>query len=213
LSNLWSKLNPRERKVAELLLLGCDQAEIAKKLNLARRTVKEYYRRMFVHAEISDFTGIKQVKLVVMLYRERHQFDSTPHLQQYASLTLDRVNRKTEIHIPIVSRPKEADAASLQQQIAELYKLTADQQAQIKSLREQIEANSAAALQAKVDPHTLGVEQGAGFGRAGALFLGGSSCSQENDAGLHRHEEGTGESCVSPSSRSSGSTPSILQRI
>jgi DNA-binding NarL/FixJ family response regulator len=45
LTNLWTELTPREHEVAELLLLGCDQAEIAKELKLARRTVKFYFNR------------------------------------------------------------------------------------------------------------------------------------------------------------------------
>ncbi len=52
-------------------MLGCDQAEIAEELNLARRTVKLYFAKMFRQAGLSDFTGVKRVKLAVMLYRER----------------------------------------------------------------------------------------------------------------------------------------------
>jgi DNA-binding NarL/FixJ family response regulator len=73
LTNLWTKLTPREHEVAELLLLlGCDQAEIAKELKMSRRTVKAYFNRMFGRAGLSDFTGIKRVQLAVMLHRERH---------------------------------------------------------------------------------------------------------------------------------------------
>jgi DNA-binding NarL/FixJ family response regulator len=71
LTNLWSKLSRREHEVAELLLLGCDQAEIAKELKMSRRTVKAYFNRMFIRAGLSDFTGIKRVQLAVMLQRER----------------------------------------------------------------------------------------------------------------------------------------------
>jgi DNA-binding NarL/FixJ family response regulator len=73
LTNLWTELTPREHEVAELLLLGCDQAEIAKELKLARRTVKFYFNRMFMRAGLSDTTGIKQVQLAVMLFRERRR--------------------------------------------------------------------------------------------------------------------------------------------
>ena len=72
LTNLWIKLTPREHEVAELLLLGCDQAEIAKELTMSRRTVKAYFNRMFLRAGLSDFTGIKRVQLAMMLHRERH---------------------------------------------------------------------------------------------------------------------------------------------
>ena len=71
MTNLWTKLTPREREVAELLLQGCDQADIAKELKMARRTVKAHFNKMFIRAELSDFTGMKRVQLAVMLHRER----------------------------------------------------------------------------------------------------------------------------------------------
>jgi DNA-binding NarL/FixJ family response regulator len=70
-NNLLTQLTPREHEVAELLLRGCDQAEIAKELKMARRTVKAYLNRLYVRAGLSDFTGIKRVQLTVMLHRER----------------------------------------------------------------------------------------------------------------------------------------------
>ena len=72
-----------------------------------------------------------------------------------------------------VARQKEAASAPLQQQITELAKLSNDQQAQIKSLHEQMDANAAAAAQAKIDAHAQGVQQGAGYGAAGTLLLVG----------------------------------------
>ena len=75
LTNIWTKLSPREHEVAELLLLGCDQAEIAKELKPARRTVKLYFNKMFIRAGLSEFTGIKRVQLAVMLHRERHNLN------------------------------------------------------------------------------------------------------------------------------------------
>jgi hypothetical protein len=72
-------------------------------------------------------------------------------------------------------------SAPLQQQIEELNKLATDQQAQIKVLSDQIQADSIAAFQAKVDSatalkakdlaHTEGLQQGAGIGMGAALFL------------------------------------------
>jgi hypothetical protein len=61
----------------------------------------------------------------------------------------------------------------LQQQVADLTKLTNDEQAQIKSLQEQMQADSAAALQAKADTHTIGLQEGAGGGVGGTLLLVG----------------------------------------
>jgi hypothetical protein len=73
-------------------------------------------------------------------------------------------------------------AAPLQQQIEDLNKLVTDQQAQIKGLSDQIQADSIAAFQAKVDSatavlqaktaaHTEGLQQGAGIGMGAALLL------------------------------------------
>ena len=74
-------------------------------------------------------------------------------------------------------------AAPLQQQIEDLNKLTTDQQAQIKKLSDQIEADSVVAIQAKLDyatavraktaAHTEGLEQGIGIGVGAMLILCG----------------------------------------
>jgi hypothetical protein len=70
----------------------------------------------------------------------------------------------------------------LQQQIADLNKLTTDQQAQIKKLSDQIQSDAAAALQAKSDyatavvqaktaAHTEGLQEGAGIGVGVTLLV------------------------------------------
>jgi DNA-binding NarL/FixJ family response regulator len=66
---MWEQLTRREKQVAELILEACDKKEIAAKLLISPRTVKSYFRSMFVKFAIRD--GIKHVKLAVMLYRER----------------------------------------------------------------------------------------------------------------------------------------------
>jgi len=53
------KLGPREQQIVELLLQGCDNAEIARQLNMARRTVKAHFNRLFLRYGISG--GIKRV--------------------------------------------------------------------------------------------------------------------------------------------------------
>jgi DNA-binding NarL/FixJ family response regulator len=63
------RLAPRERQVIELLLQGCDNAEIARELNMARRTVKAHFNRLFLRFGISG--GIKRVKLATLLYRRQ----------------------------------------------------------------------------------------------------------------------------------------------
>jgi len=62
-------LGPREQQIADLLLEGCDNAEIAKQLNMARRTVKAHFNRLFLRFGIRS--GIKRVKLATLLYRRQ----------------------------------------------------------------------------------------------------------------------------------------------
>lgn len=57
-------LTPREREIVNLLLQGCDNAEIARQLEMAPRTVKAHLNRMFARFAISD--GIKRVKLATL---------------------------------------------------------------------------------------------------------------------------------------------------
>ncbi|MGA8507042.1 MAG: hypothetical protein WB762_15675 [Candidatus Sulfotelmatobacter sp.] len=63
-------------------------------------------------------------------------------------------------------RQAELEAAPLQQQVADLTKLTTDEQAHIKSLQEQIQADSAAA-------HREGLEDGSAMGAGVTLVLFG----------------------------------------
>jgi DNA-binding NarL/FixJ family response regulator len=63
------RLGPREQQVTELLLQGCGNAEIARELKMAPRTVKAHFNRLFLRFGISD--GIRRVKLATLLYRMR----------------------------------------------------------------------------------------------------------------------------------------------
>src|SRR5271167_649705 len=77
------RLGPRERQIVELLLQGCDNAEIASQLNMARRTVKAHFNRLFLRFGITD--GIKRVKLATFLYRR--QLCSEGNFTESGSLT------------------------------------------------------------------------------------------------------------------------------
>src|ERR1700722_245842 len=63
------RLGPREKQIAELLLQGCDNTEIASQLKMARRTVKAHFNRLFQRFGIRN--GIKRVKLATTLYRRQ----------------------------------------------------------------------------------------------------------------------------------------------
>jgi hypothetical protein len=69
LKNKSVRLGPREQQIANLLLQGCDNAEIGKELNMASRTVKAYFNRLFTRFDIHG--GIKRVKLATLLYRRQ----------------------------------------------------------------------------------------------------------------------------------------------
>jgi Bacterial regulatory proteins, luxR family len=64
-----AQLGPREQQIAELLLQGCDNSEIARQLKMARRTVKAHFNRLFLKFGINS--GIKRVKLATLLYRRQ----------------------------------------------------------------------------------------------------------------------------------------------
>lgn len=66
---LADRLSQNERRVAALLLEGCQNAEIAQRLAMNPRTVKKHFARMFHKFEIRG--GIKRIKLAVLLYRDQ----------------------------------------------------------------------------------------------------------------------------------------------
>ncbi len=65
----YSQMGPRERQIIDLLLQGCDNSEIARDLNIAERTVKAHFNRLFLRFGIKG--GIKRVKLATLLYRRQ----------------------------------------------------------------------------------------------------------------------------------------------
>ena len=69
MKNQPGSLGPRERQIVELLLRGCVNAEIARELKMAPRTVKVHFNRLYLRFGISD--GIKRVKLATMMYRRQ----------------------------------------------------------------------------------------------------------------------------------------------
>src|ERR1700687_4879800 len=65
----FQQVGPRERQIIDLLLQGCDNSEIARDLNIAERTVKAHFNRLFLRFGIKG--GIKRVKLATLLYRRQ----------------------------------------------------------------------------------------------------------------------------------------------
>src|ERR1700730_6120232 len=65
----FDQVGPRERQIIDLLLQGCDNSELARDLNIAERTVKAHFNRLFLRFGIKG--GIKRVKLATLLYRRQ----------------------------------------------------------------------------------------------------------------------------------------------
>src|SRR5215469_7377197 len=89
------RLGKRDQQITELLLQGCDNAEIADQLKMARRTVKARFNRLFLRFGITE--GIKRVKLAVLLYRRQlcQQTNATVHeLPANASIALSNLSPK-----------------------------------------------------------------------------------------------------------------------
>jgi hypothetical protein len=99
------RLAPREQQIAELLLQGCDNEEIGKQLNIARRTVKAHFNRLFLRFGIQD--GVKRVKLATLLYRRQ--------LCSEASATENEVPANESSRLSS-SSPKDSRIAKLQTQ-------------------------------------------------------------------------------------------------
>lgn len=57
-------------KMAVLILECCENKEIAQRLGLAQRTIKHYRNLMYKQHNIT--TGVKAVKLAVLLYRQQY---------------------------------------------------------------------------------------------------------------------------------------------
>lgn len=88
----------------------------------------------------------------------------------------EAVARRQQEEIQLyVNRQKElasqAATAPLQQQIADLTKLTGDQQAQISKLQGQMQADATAATEGRQNAHQQGLLEGVGIGGAGVLIL------------------------------------------
>jgi hypothetical protein len=82
--------------------------------------------------------------------------------------------QREEIQLYVTRQKELASAAAtapLEQQIADLNKLSADQQAQLKKLQEQMQIDAAAALEAKTASHAEGMQKGIMFGAGGMLLL------------------------------------------
>jgi DNA-binding NarL/FixJ family response regulator len=61
----------RRRQIIALLLQGCSNPEIAVELKIKERTVKEYFKNLFIQYNITG--GFKRVKLATLLYRRQQQ--------------------------------------------------------------------------------------------------------------------------------------------
>lgn len=61
-------MTPRERQVADLLLTGASNRDIAKELKISPRTVKAHLYHLRLRYQARN-----RVKLAIVLYRERQE--------------------------------------------------------------------------------------------------------------------------------------------
>jgi Bacterial regulatory proteins, luxR family len=120
------QLAPREQQIAELLLQGCENDEIGKRLNIARRTVKAHFNRLFVRFGIT--TGIKRVKLATLLYRRQlcleasateNEFQAPGSIESLSSwpkgsktVTLRMQSEPQNMSLKTISEPSTTNSAS-----------------------------------------------------------------------------------------------------
>ena len=90
--------------------------------------------------------------------------------RNYNQAVAQRLGEQIKIY---ADRQAQLASAPLQQQVTDLTKLTADEQTQIKNLQEQMQADSAAALQEKSAAHRDGLEYGSGIGTGIMLLICG----------------------------------------
>jgi DNA-binding NarL/FixJ family response regulator len=60
------RLGKRDRQIAELLLQGCDNEGIAKRLNIRRRTVKAHFNRLFLKFGIKEGYKARQASSITV---------------------------------------------------------------------------------------------------------------------------------------------------
>jgi DNA-binding NarL/FixJ family response regulator len=62
------KVTPRDRQVLDLLVQGCSNKEIAGRLSISPRTVKQHLRTLFLRAGIRE--GRKRVRLATAAFEK-----------------------------------------------------------------------------------------------------------------------------------------------
>lgn len=72
------KITSVEQKIINLLLHGFDNKAIAAEIGIMPRTVKAHFNRLFLKFRIE--TGIKRVKLAVLLFRRQRCKINTVHV-------------------------------------------------------------------------------------------------------------------------------------
>lgn len=70
-----SSIGPQQRRVIDCLLKGYDNADTARELGMAQRTVKAHLARLYLRFNIEG--GIKRVKLASILYHRRQEWETS----------------------------------------------------------------------------------------------------------------------------------------
>jgi DNA-binding NarL/FixJ family response regulator len=70
------KITPRDEQVLQLLVQGCTNKEIALRLNISPRTVKQHLPTLFLRAGIRD--GRKRIKLATAMFVKEQMRSCNP---------------------------------------------------------------------------------------------------------------------------------------
>lgn len=71
IQELINDLSPREREVLQLLMQGCDTAEVAEELNISRHTVNTHRRSILYR---TGFKNTQKLVLTIISYGSRIQW-------------------------------------------------------------------------------------------------------------------------------------------
>ena len=79
---LWERLTPRQTEYAELLIQGCGQSEIAKRLGIGQSAVKHMLREIAWKAGVHDSKKLPHITVAVALTYDRYP-DLLPAAPRY----------------------------------------------------------------------------------------------------------------------------------
>jgi DNA-binding NarL/FixJ family response regulator len=112
----YIRLGARETQIVTLLMRGCDNAEIARRLKIARRTVKAHLERLFRRFRITG--GIKRVKLATLVVTDTKMPANESHGRLIAS---KREQQVIQLVAQGLKNREVADAIGIEEHVVKNY--------------------------------------------------------------------------------------------